>query len=395
MGPSFETDFSAKEPSLGYYYQIRYSLYLLLHERKKENPCIRLEDLDDIVIDDINTKDLFQTKLHINSKANLSDRSSDFWKTIRVWSEAITAGLINDIENTFFTLITTATISNESFIHKLSIKSNELRIGVLESMLLIAGETTNTTNQNGYNAFRSLTNEQREKLVQNIIVIDASLSIEDTLSEIKQELKFSAPVGKLDSFVEKIEGWWFGQCISLLTNKKDYITIKELQLEISNVPYLFSEENLPDDFPNPLTIDEEEISSYEEKIFIKQLKLISIRNNSLRRAISDFRRAYEQRSKWLRDNLTGIEEYNRFDSLLCDHWDRIFSLMKDDCEGLSDDELIKAGKSFYENYYVKSTPTFKIRNNFQPQYMTTGSCHMLADEKKIGWHPNYQKLLKE
>lgn len=69
--------------------------------------------------------------------------------------------------------------------------------------------------------------------------------------------------------------------------------------------------------------------------------------------------------------------------------------MKDDCEGLSDDELIKAGKSFYENYYVKSTPTFKIRNNFQPQYMTTGSCHMLADEKKIGWHPNYQKLLKE
>lgn len=285
MGPSFETDFSAKEPSLGYYYQIRYSLYLLLHERKKENPCIRLEDLDDIVIDDINTKDLFQTKLHINSKANLSDRSSDFWKTIRVWSEAITAGLINDIENTFFTLITTATISNESFIHKLSIKSNELRIGVLESMLLIAGETTNTTNQNGYNAFRSLTNEQREKLVQNIIVIDASLSIEDTLSEIKQELKFSAPVGKLDSFVEKIEGWWFGQCISLLTNKKDYITIKELQLEISNVREMFSEENLPDDFPNPLTIDEEEISSYEEKIFIKQLKLISIRNNSLRRAI--------------------------------------------------------------------------------------------------------------
>ena len=262
-------------------------------------------------------------------------------------------------------------------------------------MLLIAGETTNTTNQNGYNAFRSLTNEQREKLVQNIIVIDASLSIEDTLSEIKQELKFSAPVGKLDSFVEKIEGWWFGQCISLLTNKKDYITIKELQLEISNVREMFSEENLPDDFPNPLTIDEEEITSYEEKIFIKQLKLISIRNNSLRRAISDFRRAYEQRSKWLRDNLTGIEEYNRFDSLLCDHWDRIFSLMKDDCEGLSDDELIKAGKSFYENYYVKSTPTFKIRNNFQPQYMTTGSCHMLADEKKIGWHPNYQKLLKE
>lgn len=395
MGTSFETDFSAKEPSLGYYYQIRYSLYLLLHERKKENPCIRLEDLDDIVIDDVNTKNLFQTKLHVNSKANLSDRSSDFWKTIRVWSEAITTGLITDIENTFFTLITTATISDGSFIHKLSIKSDELRIGVLESMLLIAEEITNVTNQNGYNAFRALTNEQREKLVQNIFVIDASLSIEDTFLAIKQELKFSAPVGKLDSFIEKIEGWWFGQCILLLTNRKDCITIKELQLEISDIREMFSEENLPDDFPNPLTIDEEEINNYEEKIFIKQLKLISTKNNSLRRAISDFRRAYEQRSKWLRDNLTGIEEYNRFDKLLYDHWDRVFSLMKDDCEGLTDDELIKAGKSFYETYYVKSTPTYKIRNNFQPQYMTTSSCHMLADEKKIGWHPNFQELLKD
>ena len=126
----------------------------------------------------------------------------------------------------------------------------------------------------------------------------------------------------------------------------------------------------------------------------KLLFLVDI-NFSLRRAISDFRRAYEQRSKWLRDNLTGIEEYNRFDKLLYDHWDRVFSLMKDDCEGLTDDELIKAGKSFYETYYVKSTPTYKIRNNFQPQYMTTGSCHMLADEKKIGWHPNFQELLKD
>ena len=48
--PAYQTDFSAKEPSLGYYYQIRYSLYLLLREKVKDNPSIRLEDLDDIVL---------------------------------------------------------------------------------------------------------------------------------------------------------------------------------------------------------------------------------------------------------------------------------------------------------------------------------------------------------
>ena len=67
--------------------------------------------------------------------------------------------------------------------------------------------------------------------------------------------------------------------------------------------------------------------------------------------------------------------------------------MKDDCEGLTEQELEKAGKTFYEEYYIKKTPAYKIRNNFQSQYLTRGSCHMLADVKRIGWHPNFQEKL--
>lgn len=76
--PAYQTDFSAKEPSLGYYYQIRYSLYLLLREKVKDNPSIRLEDLDDIVLNDIDGTNLYQTKLHINSVANLIRKKFGF-----------------------------------------------------------------------------------------------------------------------------------------------------------------------------------------------------------------------------------------------------------------------------------------------------------------------------
>lgn len=394
MDPICQTDFSAKEPSLGYNYQIRYSLYLLLRERAKANPSMRLEDLDDIVIEDADCKNLYQTKLHINSVANLSDRSTDFWKTIRIWSEAILATLL-DVDSTVFTLITTATTSPDSFIYKLTINSSQNRIGVIEDMLQICTERSNQTNIKGYEAFCRLSTEQQTKLVNSIYIIDASLSIDGTLSAIKNELIYSAPIGKLDLFVEKIEGWWFQQCILVLSQKKDCISGKELQMKISDTREMFFADNLPDDFPDPLTIDENEIVNYEERIFIKQLRLISLRNNSLRNAISDFRRAFEQRSKWLRDNLTGIDEYNRFDKLLYDYWNQIFALMKDDCQEMTEDELRKAGKSFYEEYYIKRTPAYKIRNNFQPQYLTTGSCHMLADDKKIGWHPNFHELLND
>ena len=196
------TNFSAQEPSLGYYHQIRFSLYLLLQNKDKDNPCIKLENLDDIVIEDINRVDLYQTKLHINSIADLTDRSADFWKTIRVWSEAIISNLIN-VESTIFTLITTANVGETSFVKNLKMNFEKPDLAeVLNKMLQISAETTNETNKKGYEAFKNLTEEQQKKLIGNITIIDSSLSIEDTLAALKNELKFSAPVGKIDMFLE-------------------------------------------------------------------------------------------------------------------------------------------------------------------------------------------------
>lgn len=113
------TDFSAKEPALGYYYQIRYSLYLLLKAKEKGNDTeISIEKLDDIAIEDLNSTAIFQTKLHIKSVANLTDSSLDLWKTIRVWSDAVRNGKI-DPEKTIFTLVTTAKASDKSITYEL------------------------------------------------------------------------------------------------------------------------------------------------------------------------------------------------------------------------------------------------------------------------------------
>lgn len=388
------TNFSAQEPSLGYYHQIRFSLYLLLKNKEKDNPCIKLENLDDIVIEDINKVDLYQTKLHINSVANLTDRSADFWKTIRVWSEAITSGLL-DVESTIFTLITTANIGSDSFVENFKADCSEPdSADILRRMQQIC-EESNKTNKKGYEAFKALTAEQQKKLIDNITVIDSSLSIEDTLSALKQELKFSAPVGKVDIFLERLEGWWFQQCIFMLCTQKDSIFLNELHQKISDIRETFQQDNLPDDFADPINIDETELPSYEDRIFIRQLKLIAIKSNMLRNAISDFRRAFDQRSKWLREDLTNIGEYDKYEKLLHDYWNNIFSIVKDECEGLSDIELEKIGKDFYKKYYVDSVPPYKIRDKFQSQYLIRGSCHMLADNKRIGWHPNFKTLLEE
>jgi hypothetical protein len=86
--------FSAIDPSLGYLYQIRYSLYRLLEADEEE--AISIEWVDDIAVEKhgaVNERS--QLKHQLRGKASLTDSSPDLWKTIRVWSEGVKNGSIN------------------------------------------------------------------------------------------------------------------------------------------------------------------------------------------------------------------------------------------------------------------------------------------------------------
>lgn len=391
------TDFSAKEPSLGYFYQIKYALLVLLsHSKELDNPKVRIENLDDIEIEDINTLQLLQTKLHIKNKANLTDSSVDFWKTVRIWSEYINNGTI-DLDSTIFNLITTEEIPESSVLHKFK-KNITLDSEVLEVIKVldrIAIESTNKTNEKAYLAYQSLSLENKKNLIKRIRILDNSIAITEINDKIKKELIFSTYPSTIDAFLEILEGWWFAKSIENLTSQIDSISSSELQLKIANISDSFQADNLPNHFPVQLEITDEDVESLKERNFLKQLELIKIKANSrtLKRAISDFRRAFEQRSKWLRLHLLNPDEEEQYDVKLFNYWKNIFDIMCDEAEEKSIEELIELGKGFYVEQFAKSCPQIKIREKFNEDYLTRGSYQMLADSKKIGWHPNYKEDL--
>lgn len=391
------TDFSAKEPSLGYFYQIKYALLLLLtHSKELDNPKIRIENLDDIEIEDIDTLHLLQTKLHIKNKANLTDASVDFWKTIRIWSEYINNGII-DLDNTIFNLITTEEIPSSSILY--NFKSNitlDNKINkVITSLDKVSIESTNQTNKKAYEAYQGLSIENKKKLIKKIRILDNSIGITEINSKIKKELIYSTYPNTLDAFLEILEGWWFAKSIENLTSQIDFIDSGELQLKIANISDSFQADNLPNHFPAQLEITDEDVENLKERNFLKQLGLIEVKVNSrtVKRAISDFRRAFEQRSKWLRLHLLNPDEEELYDERLYGYWKNIFDILCDEAEEKSIEQLVELGKGFYLEQFAKTCPKIKIREKFNEDYLTRGSYQMLADSKKIGWHPNYKKDL--
>lgn len=386
--------FSAKEPALGYYYQIIRGLVLLLVENRMASPCLSFECLDDIAIEDEGNVALYQAKLHIKP-VQLTDRSTDFWKTIRVWSEGIKNGCFNP-SVTIFTLITTAYIPEGSFLNLFFSDKEEDRKKIIATMESIATETTNKENKPGYDAFSVLTEEQKQTLIGNIRITDSNVSIDDTMEQLKYRLELSAPIGALDSFIDSVLGWWFRNSVDMLqAGTKQTISKAAVNNYIQACRDQIRADALPDEFFEKVEIDDAALEESKDKTFVKQLTLVDATKREKKTAISDYKRAYGQRSKWLRDGRVAQSEYDSFDANLQEEWQSRFDMMLDDTEGQGEEERKTAGHMFYRENYVAPQYQLPLFRNNASGYITKGSYQILSNNKTIGWHPDYKDLLND
>ena len=386
--------FSAKEPALGYYYQIIRGLVLLLVENRMASPCLSFECLDDIAIEDEGNVALYQAKLHIKP-VQLTDRSTDFWKTIRVWSEGIKNGCFNP-SVTIFTLITTASIPEGSFLNLFFSNKEEDRKKIIATMESIATETTNKENKPGYDAFSALTEEQKQTLIGNIRITDSNVSIDDTMEQLKYRLELSAPIGALDSFIDSVLGWWFRNSVDMLqAGTKQTISKAAVNNYIQACRDQIRADALPDEFFEKVEIDDAALEESKDKTFVKQLTLVDATKREKKTAISDYKRAYGQRSKWLRDGRVAQSEYDSFDANLQEEWQSRFDMMLDDTEGQGEEERKTAGHMFYRENYVAPQYQLPLFRNNASGYITKGSYQILSNDKTIGWHPDYKDLLND
>lgn len=380
-------DFSAKEPSLGYLYQIRYGLYLLLTSKQEENTKILIESLDDIEIQNNDHVSLYQTKYHQKRNKKLSDRSTDFWKTIRVWCEQINDKTV-PLDKAIFTLVTTESIANKSIIN--DIKNNTDISKTIDELNTISKES-NESNNKGYKAFNLLSDSQKIELIEKIQIIDASFDFSCVVEKIKKELRLSVLPKNITPLFERLEGWFLGQTIKHLQDRKHHISFNELQKAILYISDKFKSDSLPIDFPDKIIKSNDAVKSMN---FVQQLSLIDSTKRTKQNAISDYYRAYYQRSKWITEELLDPQEEIDFEKRLIDDWERKFDLLLDETEGKNKVECSRDAKKFYTTLYITNVPQIFIRERFTEIYLTLGSCHILSQDLKIGWHPNFQELLR-
>ena len=404
--------FSAKEQMLGYFYQPLYALLKLIQVDIADEPdsFVIIENLDDIEFNrNIDSIHLIQTKHHIKAKGSISDRSTDLWKTIRIWSERIQNDDIN-IDNAIFVIVTTSTAQPNSIASKLRV-TNRNTLKALEELQEIAKAGVNNANsrqnnpriskhenEEAYISFCNLDSSLQKKLVSQIYVCDSSSTIDDLLSKIAKFLQYVCSAPDRKYFVEKLAGWWLIRVITALLDKnKEKITKFELDDKIEEFKEEFKRGNLPIDYENEFNDISEENLPADEKIFIEQLRMIQVTPNTIASAICDYYRAYNQRGLWIRKSKILNSSLEEYDNRLKSEWSRIFEYMLSNIdENCSESEKEKQGRKLYKEIGDKILPICEAEiHKIKGQYIMRGSYHMLANTVQIGWHPYYKQKIED
>ncbi|UPG94557.1 ABC-three component system protein [Luteibacter aegosomatissinici] len=389
-GGSTGSLFGAGDAALGYLYQIRHALLESLQRLAKGQIfSICLETLDDVTFEPSGSPvELFQLKHHLKSAANLSDSSSDIWKTLRVWITGLSDGKIP--RDARLCLVTTSPTAGNAVAAKLGVDGRD-EVGAVAALSDVAATSMNADNAKAYKLFLCLSEREKLDLVGSITIVARSPNIGDIETGLIEYARTAVRRDVAWSFLARLEGWWFVQCQKhLIEQSMTPIVSAALESEIDELRDQFLLDSLPVD--EDILQAEVTLAAFEDSIFVHQARLAQVSPKRVVAAVRDYYRAFEQRSRWMRENLLLFGELDKYERTLREEWEIVFERAVDELgDDAAEDAMTKTARDIYK---WAETSCFPIRVRVSNASMSRGSLHMLADKRAVGWHPKFLERLE-
>jgi hypothetical protein len=373
---------------LGYLFQCRLALLTGIQLSKTfPGLSLSIEKFDDVSFECGDKPALLMQLKHHVAPGNLTDHSPDLWKTLRIWCEQVKSNPQLPFE-TRFTILTTATASEGSAASKLRPGRSEDDLkAALQQLELVAVSSKNESTKDARASLMDLQHQERMSL-DSMLVFDNAPNITDVRAEIEDLLIFAVPAQHLCKLVDHLEGWWFAAVIrSLMDTAEPSLTLLALRTKIDELATAFKQGELLLNPAIEASLDAASLAA-DDLTFVKQMNCVGIGQSAMNAAKRDFYRATTQRSEWVRENVLLDGEAQRYDEALIDRWERECEAQTDGAD-LSSDEKKQAHGRIIFHWASRYQAPFRNRHE---AWLTTGSYHVLADNIRVGWHPDFRTL---
>jgi len=381
--------YSAGPQLTGYLYQCRLALLLSLQRLKKSTQItVSVETLDDVVFDGDGTpQEIIEVKHHFGRAGDLSNSSVDLWKTLNIWIDLLNSKISRDA---IFCIMTTARAPNESAASFL--KYEPRNVNAAEKILLeVARTSVSEKNLPIYKKFLALSKQTRRRLLDAIVVNDKCPCVLELDESLQEEIWTACERSKVEQFLIYLEGWWYKRVLKSI-NDPNYSLIlgEELESKINGLREEFKIDSLP--IHDDLKIVDVDKKLYENYVFVHQLKIINVTSRRVAIAINNYYRAFEQRSRWMREDLILVGDIEDYEKRLVEEWNTRFETMKENLgEKSSEERKIEAARAIYA--WIEQEADIPIRPLCQENFITRGSYHILSNRREVGWHVEFKERL--
>lgn len=383
--------FEASASAVGYVYQLRKALHSCVDQHGRGlDWCIAIEAGDDVEEVVEGGRVLTQLK-HRAPGVAMSDYSTDLWKTLRIWAHGITNRQL-DLDETDLFLLTTADLTADSAGYLLQPVASGVRDEgrALKALEEAQATSTSKANKKAYEAFDTLTADQRRDMLARVQVIGDAPDVDEVEKLLLERVVSAVGHAYATPFLQRLEGWFFQRTIrQLRVDEMDAITGAEFDQVFTDLRNQFRPENLPID--EDIAVLEPDPSDYATMTFVRQLGLIDIKAR-VGIAVRDYIRAFTQRSRWSDENLLLPGEISKYERRLVEEWQDLFAEMEDDLgPAATEAEKVAAAKEIYR--WATREARLRIRVGCDEPFVSKGSFHILADDLQVGWHIDFMTRL--
>ena len=389
----------------GYLLQVIHMLYELI---SVDDRVVSIEKLDDVAVE-IDGKVIAEQLKSVTSTNNpTANRASVFWKTLYNWCTYIESGSLPPDAILRFVVVSNSIVTPGSILKTFmdAHTDDEAQRALAYAKGTILHAPTENSDVDIYatlpETYRDyisyLFDDNRFQLVCNII---KSLEIEIHNDNYYENLlsRFSKQPGLppeyTDLLLTDMLGWVTKTVLSFTKknmpayiSSEDYRKALMLQIRACNTNAVLRAISSP-----PSHIEQNgEVERLDT--YIKQLKLIEADDLALFDAASDFLRAKIDRIEWAQRGLVNERSFD-------DYYDTIYRMwvnQKHIIELQYRTDPISCGRAVYFRCREDSGH-LKLQGIETPPFFGSGTLQLMANNPanapKIGWHPQYIKLLKE
>ncbi len=240
--------FSAAEQGLGYIFQPRFALLRIL--ALPEDCVVYIERNDDVEFEAADGRISLASLKHKAQGDRLSDLSTDFWKSVRIWLAHYKAtGRAGS--NAYFLLFTTAVISTGSFLEQFADTDADGDARAKDaSNALAASQSKEIAKVKADLA--DLSADEAIDFYACITIFPDTPRIDKIPKLINRRLITVGSQSRQDLF-ERLEGWWLNQIIEFLSGKRtEPIKVQEVTDKLAVLADEYKVDNLPITFGDSL-----------------------------------------------------------------------------------------------------------------------------------------------